>query len=255
VTRRTWRAIGIASLVVAALAAPQSGIAQERRPSASPEELWRAYPLQPGEKAPGAGAREDGAPGATKPARAHPAAGRRPPASSGRGSDDRGIAPEVVVLLGLLGVGLLVVLALLVRSGGRGLLRRTGAGRDPPDRPAVASPRAPRAAAPTWAALRRSAWTAEIQWRSHGGASRFCVVASPPGGEDDVTMVESPSLEWPPTSDAAVESLVSAVTDLERSVVAAGWDVTDPGGAWYGRRFVWPRTDRAPEQAKAVERT
>ena len=116
------------------------------------------------------------------------------------------------------------------------LVLRSRAGRSPPDRPAQ----------------RTSTWTAEIQWRDD--ASRFCVVASPPGAQAEVTLAESPCLEWPPRSDADVDALVTAVADLEQSVVAAGWQVAGPGTSWFGRRFVWPQTDRAPEQAMAVQR-
>jgi hypothetical protein len=59
---------------------------------------------------------------------------------------------------------------------------------------------------------------------------------------------ESRNIEWPPRSAADVDSLVGAVTDLERAVVAAGWEPTDPDTPWYARRFVWPRTDRVPER-------
>jgi hypothetical protein len=255
VTRQAPRAIAIALGVVMALAGwPQSGVAQERGRTASPDELWRDYPLQPNENAGGGGARNDGAPDGGEPGRTRPAVQQSndAPATSEDGSGDRGIGAVTIVLVGVLAVALLALLAVLVPFDVRERLRRSRAESSPPDRP-VAPPRSARSAPPTWAALRRSAWTAEIQWRCDGTASRFCVVASPPGGEDEVTLAESPHLEWPPRSDAAVDSLVSAVADLERSVVAEGWETTNPGTSWFGRRFVWPRTS-APEQAKAVQR-
>jgi hypothetical protein len=213
---------------------PQSGMAQEQGRSPSAEELWRDYPLTTDEKARGAGTAEQDAPGRAGPVR-KPAAAEQ--------SDDQGIAAAVIVLLGLL-----VLLAFSVPFGVRAIQRRSRAGKDPP------APPGPRPSPRTWAALRSSAWTAEIQWRSDADASRFRVVASPPGGEDEVTLVESLPLEFPPRSDAAVDSLVYAVADLERSLVMAGWQVTDAGTSWFGRRFVWPRTDRAPEQVKELQR-
>jgi hypothetical protein len=255
VTRQAPRAIAIALGVVVALVGwPQSGVAQERGRTASPDELWREYPLQPDANAGGAGAREESVPDGAEPRRAQPAVEQSndAPAPSHDGSGDRGIGAVTIVLVAVLAVAILALLAVLVPFDVRERLRRSRGGSSPPDRP-VAPPRSGRPEPRTWAALRSSAWTAEIQWRCDGAASRFCVVASPPGGDDEVTLAESSHLEWPPRSDAAVDALVSAVADLERSVVAEGWETTSPGTSWFGRRFVWPRTS-APEQAKAVQR-
>jgi hypothetical protein len=213
------------SLVVIALAAsPGTGIAQERGRSASPEELWRDYPLRPEEEAGGTGAQR------SVDASPEPREER---------ADDPGPPAGAIVLLALLVVPLLALLARLAPIDVRGLLGRPRVGRSPPDSPAAAASPAPAHGSP---------WTAEIEWRSEDGASRFCVVASPPGGADGLTLGESPHIEWPPRNAADVDSLVGAVSDLERAVVAAGWEPTDPGTSWYARRFVWPWTDRVPER-------
>ena len=137
-----------------------------------------------------------------------------------------------MLVVGLLAVPLLALIALLVLPEARGRSRRA--------RGEATAP-----AAQTWDARRDSAWTAEIRWG--GDASRFRVLASPPARQEELPMLESRRLDWPPRSDAAVESLVDAVADLERSVVAAGWQAVEPGSSWFARRFIWPRTDRAPD--------
>ena len=223
------------------------GVAQERGRSASPDELWQDYPLRPDEEAGDAGAPTDGTPGATEPDRAAPAAGGSGDASSkpsSSGSDETVSGTVIIVLLVLLVVPLVALFALL--APWRRLRRPRPRGTSSDRQVAGASPTAP-PPSPTWTDLRNSTWTAEIQWRSGARASRFCVVASPPGAEKEVTLAESPRVEWPPSSDAALESLVSAVEDLQRSAVAAGWEPTEPGASWFARRFAWPRTDRGPQ--------
>jgi hypothetical protein len=215
---------------------PPLGVAQERGRAASPDELWQDYPLRPDETA-----------GATAPGRAPPGADGSGDASSkpsSSGSDEVVSGTVMIVLLVLLVIPLVALLALLAPWR---LLPRARARKTSPDRP-VAGPLhiVPPLPSPTWTDLRTSTWTAEIQWHSGAGASRFCVVASPPGGAKEVTLVESPPVEWPPSSDAALKSLVGAVEDLERSAVAAGWEPTERGGSWFARRFAWPRTDRSP---------
>ena len=63
----------------------------------------------------------------------------------------------------------------------------------------------------------------------------------PPGAGRRKSIGESPSLRWtlmtdpePPTPEmiASVKALVSAL-------VAAGWERTGTGAAWYAQRFVW----------------
>ena len=203
---------------------PETGIGQDRGRSASPEELWQDYPLKPADEADA-----DGAP------RESQAAGSRPETSSQRPeavADDEGGRGRMALVVGLLAVPLVVLIALQVLPDARRRSRRP--------RGEATAP-----AAPTWDARRGSAWTAEIRWG--GDASRFRVLASPPAGQEELRMLESRRLDWPPRSDAAVESLVDAVADLERSVVAAGWQAVEPGSSWFARRFVWPRTDRAPD--------
>ena len=233
--------IAVAALAIVLAASPQIGVGQDRGRSASPEELWRDYPLKTDEKADD-GAPPDGAPGGAEAGRAPPPAGQPGDASSQRseqGSDDG--AMTVLAMA----VSLLVLVALFVRRGRprRALLASSLPSALRPRRP-VDAPPAPR----TWGALRSCAWTAEIQWRGGDGLPRFCLVAWPPGGEEAVCLLESQGLEWPPRSEAATETLAGAVADLERSAVAAGWEMAGRGASWFATRFVWPRTDRAPAQ-------
>jgi hypothetical protein len=248
-TLRASLALWIALAIMASLAVwPDAGIGQDRGRSASPDELWQDYPLQQDEKA-GGGAGNDRAPGDAQAGGTRQAPERPGDAwssSSDEGSGDDGATADIVLVVGLIVVPLVFLLAILVPFQAR---RRSG--RPRPETVAPDSPTAVlrdrRVSGPTWADLRASAWTAEIQWRGDKGAARFRVVASPPGGKDEVSLLESRQLDWPPASDAAVESLVGAVADLERSLVAAGWEVTEPGASWFARRFRWPRSDRAPD--------
>ena len=86
----------------------------------------------------------------------------------------------------------------------------------------------------------RRAWSAQIEWQEAGSESRFVVLARTGRQADDAAVVaESPVLEWPPASDAAVQALTEAVAELERKQLAAGWTALDPGAGWYAKRFAW----------------
>jgi hypothetical protein len=83
-------------------------------------------------------------------------------------------------------------------------------------------------------------WSAQIEWIIREGEARFAVLARTAEQVDDATVVtESPVLEWPPTSAAAVQALTDAVAELERTQLAAGWTALDSGPGWYAKRFAW----------------
>jgi len=230
---------------------PGIAVGQDRDRRATPDELWRDYPLtqervdRGGER----GAQEPGRNDAGRAPSSEDGSGGAPAERTREGSGDGGVGPALIVLAALL-VGALVTL--LARFGVRRIRRRETT--RPPVAPRPTASDDPRPTPPTWDALRTSAWTAQISWRRADGEARFCVMAAPPGGEE-ATLMESANIPWPPESDAGVQSLIDEVAKLESAVVAAGWETTEPGSSWYARRFVWTRTDRAPEPAIGAVRT
>jgi hypothetical protein len=89
----------------------------------------------------------------------------------------------------------------------------------------------------------RSDWTAEIEWRRHGGTGEFLVIARSAGAAAGVVVGQSGALEWPPSSPAAVHALSDAARRLETELAGAGWVPIAPGRTWYAKRFAWPNAD------------
>jgi hypothetical protein len=81
-------------------------------------------------------------------------------------------------------------------------------------------------------------WTAEIEWRSEGGATRFDVLVIGATGERRV-LAESAPVPWPPTGADSLAALTSAVAELEHRLLDAGWTSLPASGAWYAKRFAW----------------
>jgi hypothetical protein len=105
-------------------------------------------------------------------------------------------------------------------------------------------------------------WTCEIAWKAGYVKSSFRAMAGPPGGDGRRKPIgESPSLRWtlmtdpePPTPE-----MIAGVKALIGALVAAGWERTEPGGAWYEQRFLWrghgePGPVEVPEPAHPAER-
>jgi hypothetical protein len=255
---------------------PAHAGAQAPSRSPTPEELWKAYPLDQ--------TAAHAEPKATAPATASAVTERQPLAAAG--PDDEAAAPVIVlVLLALLTAGGVLTLRTTRRGGKREpraaatpgpraytmvkpvptrthggsgrftpvAARNRGAratavvgsersrGVPPEPAPATSPPaRDPSPAAPPVAAAtppdRGLAWTAEIEWRHDEGESRFCVIAR---GPDTVTLAESPPLEWPPSGPAAVQAMTDAVEKLSATLAAAGWKALPPGHSWYSKRFTW----------------
>jgi hypothetical protein len=90
----------------------------------------------------------------------------------------------------------------------------------------------------------RRAWTAEIRWVESDG--RFAAFARTRDQDEETVVAESPSLEWPPTSPAAVQALSDAVEELERTLLAAGWTSLPAGSEWYAKRLAWKPRLAAP---------
>ena len=97
---------------------------------------------------------------------------------------------------------------------------------------------------------KRHSWRAEVSWNETEAGAHFSVIARTDGQEQARVIAESPSLEWPPTSPAAVRALNVAVAELERRLLAAGWTPLSAGPEWYAKRFAW-----IPPVAPAAERS
>jgi hypothetical protein len=120
---------------------------------------------------------------------------------------------------------------------------------DRPPRPAAGGRRAEQPAAPPDP---RGAWAAEIEW-GHAGELRFRAIARQAEDAEGIPVAESPALEWPPGSPAAVEALTGAVEQIEASMLVAGWTPLAPGSAWYAKRFAWKPAPAAPATPTAAE--
>ncbi|HZB76363.1 MAG TPA: hypothetical protein VE526_09095, partial [Solirubrobacteraceae bacterium] len=81
-------------------------------------------------------------------------------------------------------------------------------------------------------------WMAEIEWRQTVGNPRFHVIARS-GGKREATIAMSPPIAWPPRDGASLDALAEAVRDLDTQLVAGGWVPSEPGSAWYAKRFTW----------------
>jgi hypothetical protein len=111
-----------------------------------------------------------------------------------------------------------------------------------------------------WPEEAETLWTCEIAWKAGYVKSTFRAMAGAPGSGRRKSIGESPSLRWtlmtdpePPTPEmiASVKALVSAL-------VAAGWERTGTGTAWYAQRFVWrgsgePRAVAVPREIEAAQ--
>jgi hypothetical protein len=253
VLRKNWWYIAAVMVVVSVLASAAHAVSSEAAQEPSPEELWEAYPLDPGQ----AGTQSaDPAPTPT----AAPARRTDSPAQTAAEADDGG--PLVLVLAG-------VVAAFAVGLGAGDLRRRrrrrAGAAavaeRTPepaaagaaaamlPPRPMAVPPLpARRFARPhPWPEEAASTWTCEIDWKPGYIKSGFRAMAAPPGGARRTRFGQSRPIKWtlmsepePPT-DEMVEVLRELVTALTQD----GWVRIGPGGPWYAQRFLWAG-DRQP---------
>jgi hypothetical protein len=114
--------------------------------------------------------------------------------------------------------------------------------RAPPPAPDVHARRF--AHAGPWPRDAATLWTCEIAWKAGYVKSTFRAMAGPPGGARRKPIAESPPLRWtlmtdpePPTPE-----MIASVKVLVSALVAAGWERTGPGPAWYAQRFVWRRS-------------
>ena len=112
-----------------------------------------------------------------------------------------------------------------------------------------------------WPKEAETLWTCEIVWKAGYVKSTFRAMAAPPGGAGRRRPIaESPPLRWtlmtdpePPTPE-----MLTNVRALVRAVIAAGWERTEAGGAWFAQRFVWrgegePGPVEVPEPQESAE--
>jgi hypothetical protein len=249
VSAAVWRRAAVAcagACAVAALAVSPA-LAERARATRTPDELWRAYPLE--QTTPST---------AATPARpsASPLAGPRPAADTTSGSPSGGGRSRTVRLLI---AGALVVAAVAVavealpfrrrprRRRARLRARRAG----PPVAPRVnggapsengrpVDPRGP---------------VCEVRWRSHGTRSWFSAVTVDADGVER-TVATSPLVpgrgasppERTPETQAALRRLSKTLRD-------EGWRpmrTKAKHGGWYGRRFRLPATEPAAREDDAV---
>jgi hypothetical protein len=204
----------LALVVLTLLAAPlPAAVAQERTATPSAEELWQSYPLE---------------------TRTAPAASPAPvPAQTPAPAREPGGGIPVIPLA-LLGV--LLALAVLVRSELRHRRRDEGEASPPPAYTRV------RALAPPDP---HRAWTAAIEWHESGAEGCFRVLVRRGRADPGSVLAESAPLAWPPSGPAAVQALATAAERLEATLLASGWRRLSPGEQWYSKRFAWePPGDR-----------
>ena len=111
-----------------------------------------------------------------------------------------------------------------------------------------------------WPKEAETLWTCEIAWKAGYLKSTFRAMAGPPGAGRRKSIAESPSLRWtlmtdpePPTPE-----MIASVKVLVSALVAAGWEHTGSGAAWYAQRFVWrgsgePGAVAVPDEIESAE--
>ena len=242
-----------ALLLLACLALPsQRAAAQDRTPTPTAKELWKAYPLDPSPT-------RSAAPAAASP-RAGSGARRLPERAPAR--SERAAPIVLVALLAFVATAGAVALGALVRR--RRAQPRPVAGPTAGDRNGSPSPHGaaaqsqngdtrPGAVVPP--DLDRE-WTAALEWRHADSEARFCVVARRDRSELGTALADSGPLEWPPAGPTSVQALTEAAETLEGALLASGWKSLPRGREWYAKRFAWepqveqPR-DSPPERTRA----
>jgi hypothetical protein len=234
---RLSRRAGLAVVIACAAASPGASSAQaQTRTTTSPEELWRAYPLEQ-------------SPTTAAPAPAPRQATSTPaPAAEGSGSD-----PPWILLLGVVAggaVGVVVALVLSRRQRARGALTNGSAEAETPQ-PArelrlpvpepvevVNEPVPPRAGPSSDTPI------CHVRW-SRRGARFFAVTTEPDGTERRIA--RSPQFDWrgpsPPEQSPEAQA---ALRQLAKELRDKGWRPLRTKGIdfderrWYARRFRWP---------------
>jgi hypothetical protein len=210
------RRLIVLGLLLGSLAPGQPAVAQGPDSTPSARELWKSYPLERTlEPTPEPDARRVDAVRTSAPT-------PRPAQSSGSGS-------SIVVAAILLIVAFAIGFALAVRPPALLSRRRAKSAPEPvpAGRPTLEPP------------ARGRPWSAEIEWHAASGEGRFRAVARAEDGREETILLESPSLEWPPTAEESVPTLARAAEELERRLIEAGWKPLPPGDAWYAKRFIW----------------
>jgi hypothetical protein len=236
-----------ALLFLVCLALPsQRAAAQDRTPTPSAKELWKAYPLDPSPTPSAA------------PAVASPGTGsraRRPPERQPARSE--GGAP--IVLLALLAfvatAGIVAIGGLVLHHRGRS---RAAAGPTAGDRNGSREVAAQSRGGDTRPGAvvppdRDRAWVATLEWRHADAEARFCVVARRDEGDPGIVLADSDPLQWPPAGPASVQALTEAAEKLEAALLAASWKSLPRGHEWYAKRFAWEPDVEQPQGSPREE--
>ena len=206
-------ALTAAILASAPSAIAQTGSGADGKPTPSASGLWKKYPLHPTPTATGTVGAGD----------ATPVAERTENRSSAvRSSDDGSTwSPALIVLIAIVAVATVGVWTLVLLRRRRGPQGAGGRRRSalPPD-PA-------------------RSWTAAIDWIQEGDGAHFRVLARAKGEPGTTPILRSAVLPWPPADSGAVDAMTKAVERLELRLLDAGWTPTEPGRAWYEKRFSW----------------
>jgi hypothetical protein len=266
--RISWSHIAAVMVVAGVLAAPGHAVSSAAAQSTSPDKLWDAYPLEPGQK----GAEPP------DPAPTPTAAPQRRTGSPARAASQGGGGSVLVPVL--VGVGVAAFAAGLSVGALRRRRRAIAAPAGPPvnvSRPAPAAPPViarhpappepapvtwtpptPATAAPAprpdpprppvrrfapkpWPEEAKRAWTCEIVWKSGYIKSGFRAMAAAPGDPKRRVYGQSRPINWmlmdapePPTT-----ALVEALRELVDALTRHGWVRIGPAGPWYSQRFLW----------------
>ena len=239
--------------VATSLAAPMSSAAEPPRPA----ELWQAYPLQSESHDAVAGGTAGGQ--VARPVRIGTSGEVQYEGAGSNVAADIRLILQLGMLIALLYVAFLCVWFATTRrlrhaSAGRGHRHAVQRVRGSEAAAVAKSDPAPRARsvaqrAGSTLASASSSWSCEIAWQPGRVRSRFQAVMVPPDSRArQVVVAESEGLRWPPTDvrNPQTHELEAALGALVASIVAAGWEPVQSGGAWSERRFVWRQEGKPP---------
>ena len=252
ILRKSCWHIAAVMVVIGMPAAFVPAVASAAAQEPSPEELWQAYPLEPGQE----GA-EPADPAPTATATVAPIRRGGSPAETAAGEGNSG-----GLLLPILFGGVVAAFAVGLGTGEIRRRRRVGAATVAAPAPAAAAapavvPPRPLAVPPLparrfarpqpWPEEAARTWTCEIDWKPGYIRSGFRAMAAAPGDPRRTRFGQSRPIKWTLMSEPEppTDELVEALRELVTALTQAGWERIGPGGPWYAQRFLWGG-DRQP---------